>query len=300
MAAFSVSLRSGSSGNSTFVRTDSAGIAVDCGMSGRQFALALEAVGQSARQVDALLLTHEHIDHCSGVGVVMRRHKIPLYLTEDTFLALRNDLGPLPDSLVFLIEPGKAFQVKDTEIQPFSIPHDALDPVGFRIRTSEGDIGIATDLGYFSQEIREALTGCRLVHLESNFDPQMLEEGSYPRRLKDRIASARGHLSNEEAGMAAAWLIQRGTQALALSHLSEENNRPQLAQQVVSRYLESMGAREGQDYRLTVSARYQVSRPLYCAHPIQEDPDPFPDLSGQQLTLFGGERVWSQGGGCDG
>lgn len=291
MNTFSVSLRSGSSGNSTFVRTESAGIAVDCGMSGRQFALALEAIGQSPCQVDALLLTHEHIDHCSGIGVVMRRHKIPLYLTRKTFEALGPALGPLPDSLIHLIEAGKPFHVKDTEIEAFSIPHDAHDPVGFRIRTGEGDIGIATDLGYFSQEVREALTGCRLVHLESNFDPQMLENGSYPRHLKDRIASARGHLSNEEAGMAAAWLIRQGTKALALSHLSQENNLPQIAHRVVSGYLQSLGASADQDYCLTVSARYQVSRPLYCKDPLNRDRDLMADRSGRQLTLFAGEEA---------
>ena len=148
---------------------------------------------------------------------------------------------------------------------------------------------IGNDAKY--QEVREALTGCRLVHLESNFDPQMLENGSYPRHLKDRISSARGHLSNEEAGMAAAWLIRQGTKALALSHLSQENNLPQIAHRVVSGYLQSLGASADQDYCLTVSARYQVSRPLYCKDPLNRDRDLMADRSGRQLTLFAGEEA---------
>ncbi len=269
MSVFSLSLRSGSSGNSTYIRTESARIAVDCGINGKQFALALRSVGEDVDAIDALLLTHEHIDHCSGIGVVMRRHGIPLYTTMKTFESARTTLGNIDESLVRIIEPGKVFSIRDTVILPFSTPHDASDPVGFRIYSRGGDIGVVTDLGHFSSDVRDALEGCRVVYLEANFDPAMLESGSYPQFLKNRIAGSHGHLSNIDAGDAAAQLLRTGTEAFALSHLSQDNNRPGLALKTVSERLLREGARAGRDYVINTSPRYECSRP-FCLHNILE------------------------------
>ena len=285
MKNFSVSLRSGSSGNSTYVRTESARLAIDCAMSGRQFQHALESFGETARDLDALLLTHEHIDHSSGIGVLMRRYKLPLYVTEKTFFAVRGTLGKICESQVYLIRAGETFSIRDTVIMPFSTPHDAADSVGFRIETKEGAIGIATDLGHFSQTVREGLKGCRVVHIESNFDPEMLETGPYPRSLKRRIASAVGHLSNDEAAFAASWLVRHGALALALSHLSEENNEPTIAERVVRQYLASEGVEAGCDVKLSVSKRYLCSEPISCAQPFQKK-GLFSGFSGEQLSVF--------------
>jgi phosphoribosyl 1,2-cyclic phosphodiesterase len=291
MEVFSVSLRSGSSGNATFIRTESAGLAVDCGINGRQFDRALHSIDESPHTLDALLLTHEHTDHCAGIGVVMRRHQIPLYLTGKTYQAVRGELGRVADSLLHLIEPGRPFVVKGTVITPFSIPHDAADPVGFRIGTALGDIGIATDLGHFSETVREALTGCRIIHLESNYDPHMLESGSYPHFLKRRIAGPAGHLSNQESARAASWLVRHGTEAIVLSHLSEENNLPELALSTVRDYLASEGAKAGHDYVLHVSPRYACSRPFFCSDPFySEIPSTFSPWRGEQLSLFTGKQ----------
>lgn len=299
MNLFSVSLRSGSSGNSTFVRTESAGIAVDCGLNGRQFARALHAIGESPASLDALLLTHEHIDHCSGIGVVMRRHRIPLYLTEKTFLAVERELGPVADSLIHFIEPGVAFTVRDTLITPFSTPHDAADPLGFRIETSLGDIGIATDLGHFSATVRQALTGCRIIHLEANYDPRMLETGPYPPFLKRRIAGPSGHLSNQETALAASWLIRHGTLALVLSHLSQENNLPQLALDTVTDYLAHEGAEAGRDYAIHVSPRHVCSPLFFCQDPFGcGTPVRHKAHAGEQLSLFQAERTADEKGAC--
>lgn len=266
MSVFSLSLRSGSSGNSTYIRTESARIVIDCGMSGKQFNLALQSVGENVTEVDALLLTHEHIDHCSGIGVVMRRHKIPLYTTANTFERAREIIGNIDESRVYIIEPGKAFSVRDTIILPFSLPHDASDPVGFRIYATGGDIGVATDLGHFSPVVRESLKGCRIVYLEANFDPTLLETGPYPFFLKRRIAGSHGHLSNIDAGDAAVQLLQSGTEAFALSHLSRDNNRPGLALKTVSERLLREGARAGRDYVINASPRYECSRTFRCFH----------------------------------
>lgn len=299
MHQYSVSLRSGSSGNSTFIRAGSAGIAVDCGLNGRQFAKALQAAGESPSALDALLLTHEHTDHCSGIGVVMRRHRIPLYVTEKTYQAVRRELGPVDDSLIHLIEPGQAFAIKDTLVTPFSTPHDAVDSVGFRIETSYGDIGIATDLGHFSATVREALTGCRIIHLEANYDPQMLETGSYPRFLKRRIAGPSGHLSNEEAALAASWLVRHGTQALVLSHLSQENNLPELALRTITDYLAHEGVKADRDVAIHVSPRYSCSRPFFFHDPHACGvPSYLKSAAGEQLSLFTEERAAGEEGAC--
>ncbi len=264
MSVFSLSLRSGSSGNSTYIRTESARIAVDCGMNGKQFALALNSIGEDAKHVDALLLTHEHIDHCSGIGVIMRRHRIPLYMTLDTLNGARQILGKIDESLIHIIEPGKMFAIRDTVVMPFSIPHDAADPVGYRIFTKTGDIGVVTDLGHFSSIVRDSLEGCRVVFLEANFDPNMLETGPYPYFLKRRIAGVNGHLSNNDAGEAAAHLLRHGTEAFALSHLSQDNNRPGLALKTVSERLLRDGARAGRDYVINASPRYECSKSFHC------------------------------------
>lgn len=286
MKAYSVSLRSGSSGNSTFVRSGAAAFAVDCGLNGRQFVQALQAVGESVADLDAILVTHEHSDHSCGLGVLMRRHRIPLYLTEKTYEALRPELDPFDESLIHLIEAGKTFTIKGTSVLPFSTPHDAVDSVGFRFETPMGAVGIATDLGHFSQEVREALAGCGVVHLEANYDADLLETGRYPRFLKRRIAGPRGHLSNEEAAFAASWLIREGTRVLVLSHLSEENNEPDLAQRAVSSYLASEGAREGRDYALHVSPRYHCSCLFLPNDPLTPMKVEAATGSGEQLSLF--------------
>lgn len=278
MSVFTLSLRSGSSGNSTYIRTDSARIAVDCGMTGKQFALALRSIGEDAIAVDALLLTHEHIDHCSGIGVVMRRYGIPLYTTRSTFEGARDILGNINESLVNIIEPGKAFSIRDTVVLPFSVPHDASDPVGFRIYTAEGDVGVVTDLGHFSPEVRNSLEGCRVVYLEANFDPDLLESGLYPQFLKRRIAGSHGHLSNFDAGDAAVQLLHTGTEAFLLCHLSRDNNRPGLALKTVSERLLREGARAGRDYVINASPRFECSHIYHYRRTLPGQPKSLPSL----------------------
>lgn len=262
MACLSAALRSGSSGNSILVRTESATLVVDLGMSGRQFERALDRFDLTPSQIDGILLTHEHRDHLSGLGVVMRRHHIPLYVTLPTLEAALPDLGTVDHERIHLILPEQTFVVRDTPIRAFPVPHDAADPVGFRIGSRSGDVGIATDLGSFAPAVREHLKGCRTVHLEANYDEAMLWNGPYTMRLKRRIAGADGHLSNPESAQAALWLLRHGTEAFALSHLSRENNLPHLALSQVCELLEAAGARLDRDVRVRTSERYACSAPF--------------------------------------
>lgn len=294
----SFSLCSGSSGNSTYVGTSSACLLIDCGLNGRQLVRALNAYDIDPAKLDAILLTHEHVDHCSGVGVAMRRYDIPLYLTEKTYLAVRSSLGKIDESHIHLIMPGKPFAVRDTEILPFSTPHDAADPVGFRVIDRSGDIGVCTDLGYFSRDVRTALRGCRIVFLEANYDVEMLETGPYPRFLKQRIAGRQGHLSNVDAGEAAAWLVRYGAEAVSLSHLSENNNRPGRAMVTVREALLKYGIRAGRDCLVQTSPRHTCSPSFGSEAPMIEHTrfqcDKASEQRGEQMSFLPREYTSSK------
>ena len=167
-------LFSGSSGNAVYFATDQGALLVDCGMSGRQVLDALCAAGLDPAGLKALLITHEHSDHVKGVGVLSRRLGLPVYATEGTWQGMDSAVGELAPQHRIVIRAGESFFLNDLEIAPFSIPHDAADPVGYRIFARDHSVAVATDLGYFSQDVRDALTGADLVLLESNPDPDLL------------------------------------------------------------------------------------------------------------------------------
>lgn len=184
----SVTLFSGSSGNAVYFATDQGALLVDCGMSGRQVLDALCAAGLDPAGLKALLITHEHSDHVKGVGVLSRRLGLPVYATEGTWQGMDSAVGELAPQHRIVIRAGESFFLNDLEIAPFSIPHDAADPVGYRIFARDHSVAVATDLGYFSQDVRDAITGADLVLLESNHDPDLLRQNPhYPQRLKTRI-----------------------------------------------------------------------------------------------------------------
>ncbi len=253
-------LFSGSSGNAAYLGTGRGAILIDCGMSGRQ---TLEAIGQAgldARTLSAILITHEHSDHVKGAGVLSRKLGIPIYATEGTWSGMESAVGPLPAHHRVVIEAGESFFLNEWEIAPFSIPHDAADPVGYRF-FGPADIATATDLGYFSPTVQDAVRGAELVVLESNHDPDMLKQNPYyPQHLKSRILGRKGHLSNESGAEAAVWLAQNGTKHFLLGHLSSENNTPDLAYRASYDALVVAGAEIGRDVSLHVAGRYQPSR----------------------------------------
>ncbi|WP_020676285.1 MBL fold metallo-hydrolase [Geopsychrobacter electrodiphilus] len=225
-------LASGSRGNATLIESDGCHLLIDAGLSAREIDRRLREIGLSADDLDALLVTHEHHDHVSGIGPLARRHKIPVYIVPETAAAISR-LGSIAD--IRYITAGQRFTHAGLEISSFSTTHDAVDPIGFTIDSREGRIGYATDLGLSTRLVVDRLEGSRILVLESNHDEQMLLDGPYPWHLKQRIQGRHGHLSNRSAAELLQRLAWDGLEAVFLAHLSEENNHPELAQQEIAR-----------------------------------------------------------------
>ena len=253
-----ISLISGSSGNATLISDGKTHILTDCGMSGARLKDALKKVGIAPETLSALLITHEHIDHVKGAGVIARRYNLPVYGTEKTLTKM--DCGAINEDLLNAVKPDADFEIGGIGICPFSIPHDAADPVGYSHFIENSKYSLATDIGHMNDYIFEHISGSRAVLLESNHDVEMLQFGSYPYPLKRRILSDIGHLSNENAAKCAVELLKSGTERIALGHLSQENNTPEIALLDTYNALTDAGSKVGEDIQLTVAQRFEVTR----------------------------------------
>jgi phosphoribosyl 1,2-cyclic phosphodiesterase len=209
-------LASGSKGNSIFVGNDKCKILIDAGISCRQVELRLNLINETLSDIDGIFVTHEHTDHTAGLKVINKRFKIPIFIAKNSFCSKYENL----ENLIFF-ESGDLIDFKKFQIKTFSIPHDALDPVGFKIKYKEHSIGISTDIGKPTYLIKETLKDCNTVFLEFNHDEDMLINGSYPWELKQRIKSNIGHLSNKQA---MEILNEISAENIFISHISEENN----------------------------------------------------------------------------
>jgi len=234
-------IASGSAGNAYYFGVGGRNFLVDAGISGKRIEHALQKM--NIRTLDGIFITHEHRDHIAGAGIIARRLNTKIYATPLTwrYFLRHKSLGALKEAQVGFIEPNVPINLDGAEVTAFDIPHDATQPVGYVFSESSQKMVIATDLGHATDDIKERLKGARLLVLESNHDPEMLQRGRYHPSLKERVAGNRGHLSNAQAGMLLAEVVVHGKTHVTLAHLSEENNTPMLALDTVSRVLDGNG-----------------------------------------------------------
>lgn len=244
-------LASGSKGNCIYVSAGEGAVLIDCGLSAKETLRRLEARGLPLHAIKAIIITHEHTDHVRGVRVLAKRLRVPALATGATWAAARDT-----DTVRHVpMTAGQALETAGIKVHPFSVPHDAADPVGLVLTAGGARLGVATDLGAPTRLVRHHLAGCQALVLEHNHDAQMLAEGSYPPWLKQRVRSAHGHLSNEQGAELLADLAHQGLRQVVLAHLSEQNNRPELARRAAQECLSGCGCSAG----LWVAAQDQPS-----------------------------------------
>jgi len=226
MPLFFQVLASGSKGNATLVCSERTRILVDAGLSAKELTRRLDQTPVKPSQLDGLMLSHEHQDHVRGCGTLSRRCGFPVYLSAGTLENLPSQVGTLPHRQLF--QSGSRFVIGDLAIHPFSISHDAGEPVGFVIEHDGCRLGICTDLGIATELVKARLAGCHGLVLEANHDMQLLIDGPYPWELKQRIRSRHGHLSNDDSFALLQILHHVHMRAVVFAHLSEVNNHPQL------------------------------------------------------------------------
>jgi phosphoribosyl 1,2-cyclic phosphodiesterase len=239
-------LASGSRGNCAFVSSASTRILVDAGISCREVFKRMKSVGEDPHSLAAVVITHEHTDHIHGLATLAKKLRIPVFMTGATHLAwaraMRDENGVRPQLEKFeRFEPGHSFQIGDIAVKPFTIPHDAVDPVGFTFRAEGVKVGIATDLGYIPLSVRDHLRGCDVLVMESNHDLEMLRVGPYPWSVKQRVMSRVGHLSNVALADFFTNDYDNSATFVVLAHLSEHNNHPEIARREAERALATRG-----------------------------------------------------------
>jgi phosphoribosyl 1,2-cyclic phosphodiesterase len=239
-------LASGSRGNCALVSSTATKILVDAGISCRETFKRIKALGEDPAALSAILITHEHSDHVYGLATLAKKLRIPVFMTGATHAswsrALRNQKGERPQlERLERFQSGHRFQVGDIEIKPFTIPHDAADPVGFTFRVEGAKVSIATDLGYLPVNVRDHLRGSDILVMESNHDVEMLRGGSYPWSVKQRVASNVGHLSNQALADFFTRDYDNNAAFVVLAHLSEENNHPEIARREAEKALAERG-----------------------------------------------------------
>lgn len=234
-------LGSGSSGNCAYLEAGETRLLVDAGFSARQIRQRLASIGRSPESLSGILVTHEHSDHVQGLHVLASKAGIPVFcnrLTRDAMAGLHP--APLQSRL---FATGDAFEIGEVMVESFSIPHDAQDPVGFMLRTSEGNVAFLTDLGHATRMVVERVRPAHVLVLETNYDLKMLQEDTRrPWSLKQRIVSRHGHLSNEAAAQVLGQILSAELRKVYLAHLSRDCNRPDLARETLSQLTASRGA----------------------------------------------------------
>ncbi|MBR2579323.1 MAG: MBL fold metallo-hydrolase [Clostridia bacterium] len=249
-------LCSGSSGNSVYIGvSQDSGLLVDIGVNTKRMELLLNENSIDVHSIRAILITHEHIDHVAGLKVFAKKYGVKVYASEGTIASLR-EKGVLTDKHDFEILSLKEKNLGFAGVRTFFTSHDCKQGTGYVISGADGEsVAVCTDLGYISDDVKQALCGCKSVVIESNHDVMMLQNGPYPYYLKRRILSDVGHLSNDACAEFLPYLVNRGTRNIVLSHLSEKNNIPELARQTALYSFEKNSMKEKEDFNLFVAPK---------------------------------------------
>jgi phosphoribosyl 1,2-cyclic phosphodiesterase len=223
---------------------------VDGGLSARELERRLLSIGASPKELNGIVVTHEHVDHVRGVGTLSRRYNLPVYLNKQTHQHLPDSVGRLDQKEEFVT--GRSFSIEDLTIHPFAISHDGVDPVGFTLANGSVKIGVCTDLGAATKLVYRHLEHCSVLILEANHDMEMLKNGPYPWPVKQRIKSRVGHLSNEQSVDVLSRVFSENLQEVVLAHMSETNNSAKMVLNTFHGMLE-----QNKRERLTITLAFQ-------------------------------------------
>ena len=257
------SLSSGSSGNCQYIETKDSKILIDAGFSGKTIQGLLASIGVDPTTIDAIFVTHEHIDHTKGVGVLSRRFDIPIYANADTWVGMEKTIGKIKEENIKIFTTEKHFDLRDITVYPLGIFHDAADPVGYIVHNKNKKISVVTDTGWVNDSMIDKIKDSHLYFMESNHDVAMLKEGSYPWPLKQRILSTKGHLSNDDCGRVLSNILKGVGEIVLLGHLSQDNNIPDLALETVKNCITNQGIDIEKDILLGLSHRDKATE-VFC------------------------------------
>ncbi len=250
-------LASGSRGNSIYVASERVRLLIDAGLSGRETQRRLATVGVNPKDLDGIIVTHEHLDHVRGLGSLARRYKLPVYLNQLTHAHLPESVGRLGEKVEFAT--GRSFSVGDIAIHPFAISHDAADPVGFALVNGSVKIAVCTDLGAATNLVHRHLENCSILVLEANHDVEMLKNGPYPWPIKQRIRSRFGHLSNEQSVKVLSEVVSDRLSEVILAHMSETNNSSEM---VLKTFTSTLPRHMRERLKITLASQHRPADPI--------------------------------------
>jgi phosphoribosyl 1,2-cyclic phosphodiesterase len=234
-------LASGSKGNCVYLGTKNSKVLIDAGISTKNIKERLGEIGVDLSEIDAVFVSHEHTDHIQGLKVLALKHNIPIIANSQTAKAILDELDECPKFKIF--QTGEPFEFQDLHVHPFSIQHDAVDPVAFTFSFDTYKVGVCTDLGFVTSLVTHHLSKCNLLYVESNHKPSMVHASARPMSYKQRVLSRMGHLSNEACGKLLTEVSHDALKQIYLAHLSSECNSPEVALSTVSSILEESGIR---------------------------------------------------------
>lgn len=253
-------LASGSKGNSIFVGTKNTRILIDAGISAKTTQERLKSIGVDLKEIEAILITHEHIDHIKGLQVLANKYKIPIFANGDTAKAIYETLGMQRECPRFKIfSTGESFEFGDIEIHPFSVQHDTLDPVAFTLFLNHFKLGICTDLGFATTLVKNQLQGCDYLYLEANHEPSMVHASSRPMTYKQRVLSRQGHLSNQDCAELITSILHPQLKHIHLAHLSQECNAQEVALKTVQEAIDPFSFKT----KLSIAFQDRISHPIH-------------------------------------